>query len=50
MTRRFKDRATNRDQDRMSVSEVLTEIPWPHDWCFETLLNRIATRQEERQQ
>lgn len=41
--------ADHKNRDRLSLSDVLTEIPWPNDWCFETLLDRIATRQEERQ-
>ena len=37
----------NENLDRISVFEVLTEIPWRSDWCFEALLDRIEKRREE---
>ena len=48
MIGRFNKTAGNENLDRMSMSEVLMEIPWPSDWCLEALLDRIVKRQEER--
>lgn len=30
------------DRDRMSLADLVGEIPWPETWCAESLIDRIA--------
>ncbi len=50
MTQRTQNQTNTSAPGAMSLSEVLVEIPWPTDWCFEALLDRIEKRQEDKWQ
>ncbi len=30
------------DRDRMSLADLVGEIPWPDTWCSEGIIDRIA--------
>jgi hypothetical protein len=35
------------DRDRLSLADLLEEIPWPDVWCSEAFVDRMAQRQEK---
>jgi hypothetical protein len=33
------------DRDKMSLADLVGEVPWPETWCAESLIDRIAQTQ-----
>lgn len=32
------------DRDRLSLADLLGEIPWPDVWCSEAFIDRVSER------
>lgn len=39
------DSRDREDRDRMSLADLVGEIPWPDTWCSERFIDRIAQTQ-----
>ena len=39
------DSRDREDRDRMSLADLVGEIPWPDTWCSEGFIDRIAQPQ-----
>lgn len=36
------------NSDRLRLADILTDLPWPGEFCLEALLNKIENRPEDR--